>query len=169
MKPERVRIRSATPDDAGAIAGIYNHYVTNAVATFEEEPVPATDMARRIEDIAAFSLPWLVAESAGGIAGYAYASKWKGRCAYRFSVESTVYVDAATIGRGIGLLLYTALMERLREGNLHSIIGGIALPNEASVRLHEKLGFRQVAHFHDVGFKFGRWVDVGYWQLIVSK
>lgn len=173
MKPARAaagyRIRAAVPGDAGAIAGIYNHYIANAIATFEEDPVAAPDMARRIKEIAALPLPWLVAESAAGVAGYAYASRWKGRCAYRFSVESTVYVDAAAVGRGVGALLYAALVERLRLRNIHSVIAGIALPNNASIRLHEKLGFQKIAHFHEVGFKFGRWIDVGYWQLLLSR
>jgi phosphinothricin acetyltransferase len=100
----------------------------------------------------------------GRVLGYAYASKWRARPGYRHAVESSVYVDHGQRGRGLGLALYRALLARL-EGRFHAIIGGIALPNAASIALHERLGFRQVACFPEVGHKFGAWVDVGYWQL----
>ncbi|GAA0722936.1 arsinothricin resistance N-acetyltransferase ArsN1 family B [Dokdonella soli] len=160
-------IRAAEIRDAGAIAHIYNHYVLNTVVTFEEEAVSADEMATRIRETLAIPLPWLVAEQNGGAIGYAYASKWKGRCAYRFSVEGTVYLIDGAGGHGLGSLLYGALIDRLREMRMHSVLGGIALPNEASVKLHERLGFEKVAHLKEVGRKFDRWVDVGYWQLIL--
>ncbi len=160
-------IRPAQPGDAEAIARIYNYYILNTVITFEEQPITAQDMAQRMLQITAENLPWLVAESAGGIAGYAYASRWKDRSAYRYSVESTVYLDAEARGMGYGSQLYGALLADLRQGEVHVVIGGIALPNEASVRLHEKLGFRKVAHFKEVGYKFVRWIDVGYWELSI--
>lgn len=159
--------RSATKDDAAAIARIYNHYVAETCITFETEPVPDQDMAGRIADTAGVSLPWLVAQTPAGIAGYAYASKWKGRCAYRFSVEATVYLDPGRTGAGVGARLYTELIRAIRDQSMHAVIGGIALPNERSVRLHERLGFRKVAHFEQVGHKHGRWIDVGYWQLLL--
>jgi phosphinothricin acetyltransferase len=121
-------------------------------------------MARRIAEVQAGALPWLVLEAGGRLCGYAYASKWRARPGYRHAVESSVYVDPAMRGRGYGLVLYRALLAQL-EGRFHTVIGGIALPNAASIALHEKLGFRQVACFHEVGHKFGNWVDVGYWQL----
>lgn len=161
-------IRPATSDDAVAIAAIYNYYIANTVVTFEEEGVTVADMATRIGAIEAEGLPWLVATQDDGVVGYAYASKWKGRCAYRFSVESTIYVDPAATGRGIGTALYKQLVEVLRRLDLHAVIGGVALPNAGSVALHEKLGFRKVAQFHEVGFKFQRWIDVGYWQLTLE-
>jgi len=161
-------IRPAQPLDDESIARIYNHYILNSTATFEERTVSSQDMAERIRAVQADSLPWLVAESSGTLVGYACASKWKTRSAYRYSVESTVYVEPASCGVGIGSRLYDALLSELRQGQVHVVIGGIALPNEASIRLHEKLGFRKVAHFEEVGFKFGQWVDVGYWQLILS-
>jgi L-amino acid N-acyltransferase YncA len=160
-------VRAACAHDANALARIYNHYIRETVVTFEEAPIDAATMAARLQETAASALPWLVVEYAGAVAGYAYASKWKGRCAYRHSVESTVYLDAAQTGRGLGTQLYTALLDVLRARTLHAVIGGIALPNAASVALHEKLGFRKVAHFEEVGFKFGRWIDVGYWQLLI--
>ena len=122
-------------------------------------------MAQRIADVGAAGLPWLVLEVDGSIAGYAYATRWRVRPAYRSSVESSIYLDPAFAGRGLGRLLYGALLDELRRRELHLVIGGIALPNENSIALHEKLGFRKVAHFSEVGMKFGRWTDVGYWEL----
>ena len=122
-------------------------------------------MAQRIADVDAAGLPWLVLEVDGALAGYAYATKWRVRPAYRYSVESSVYLDPAYAGRGLGRMLYATLLDRLRERDLHIVIGGIALPNDASAGLHEALGFRKVAHFSEVGKKFGRWLDVGYWEL----
>jgi phosphinothricin acetyltransferase len=121
-------------------------------------------MSARVREIQSTGLPWLVAEDAGAVAGFAYASKWKTRSAYRFSAESSVYIAPERRGDGIGSRLYTALIAELERLGLHTVIGGIALPNDASVRLHEKLGFVKTAHFAEVGFKFGAWVDVGYWQ-----
>jgi len=156
-------LRPATSADAAAICVIYNHYVTTTTITFEEEPVTGEDMAQRIADVAAAGLPWLVAEVDGSIVGYAYATRWRARSAYRYSVESTVYVAPGASGLGVGRALYGALLDGLRERGLHLVIGGIALPNEASVGLHEALGFAKSAHFAEVGMKFGRWIDVGYW------
>ncbi|MGE0440040.1 MAG: arsinothricin resistance N-acetyltransferase ArsN1 family B [Gemmatimonadales bacterium] len=158
------RIRAAVAADAPALAAIYNHYVTTTVVTFEEAPVTGEEMAGRLGGIAAAALPWFVAEAEGRVAGYTYASPWRSRFGYRFSTETTVYVAPGFERRGIGAALYAALLPALRERGMHSAIGGIALPNPASVALHEKLGFRPVAHFVEVGFKFGRWHDVGYWQ-----
>jgi phosphinothricin acetyltransferase len=150
--------------DASGIARIYNHYVLKTIITFEENEVSDPEMGRRIEDVDSSSLPWLVAARASGIVGYAYATKWRVRPAYRFSVEVTVYVDPACGRLGIGSLLDEELLARLRARAVHAVIGGIALPNEASVALHERFGFSKVAHFKEVGFKFNRWIDVGYWQ-----
>lgn len=160
-----LHLRAATQSDAAAICAIYNPYVSTTTVTFEEEPVPAPEMAQRIADVDGAGLPWLVAEADGKVVGYAYATKWRVRSAYRHSVESTVYVDPACVGQGVGRALYEALLDALRRRGLHLVIGGIALPNAGSVGLHEALGFRKVAHFAEVGMKFGRWIDVGYWQL----
>ncbi len=159
-----VIIRAATQADAGDIATIYNHYVTQTVITFEEEPVSPLEMSRRIAEVAASSLPWLVAEEHGQVIGYAYASRWKARSAYRFSVEITVYVTHQEARRGIGSKLYGELFAILQARGVHAVMGVIALPNEASVALHERFGLRKVAHLQEVGFKHGRWLDVGYWQ-----
>jgi phosphinothricin acetyltransferase len=161
------RIRTACRADCGAIARIYNHYIRETVVTFEEEEVSAADIAARLDDVSAMALPWLIIEEAGTVAGYAYAAGWKTRSAYRFSAESTIYLDPAHTGKGLGTRLYAVLLEQLRSTPIHVVIGGIALPNAASVALHEQLGFHKVAHFREVGFKFSRWIDVGYWQTLV--
>jgi len=161
-------IRKVQKSDAQDICSIYNHYIRNSIATFDEEPLNVEQMEERIV-MATDELPWLVFEEKDRILGYAYASKWKGRCAYRFSVESTIYLSPESTGRGIGLKLYKALIHRLSELSYHSIIGGISLPNPASITLHEKLGFEKVAHFKEVGWKMDRWIDVGYWELIVNN
>jgi L-amino acid N-acyltransferase YncA len=157
-------IRLATADDAAAIAAIYNHYVSTTTITFEEQAVEADAMAQRIEDIGA-RLPWYVFERDGVVIGYAYATPWRLRSAYRFSVESTVYVASGYSRQGIGSRLYKTLIDALRKRGIQVVLGGIAQPNPASVRLHEGLGFNKVAHFKKVGRKFDQWIDVGYWEL----
>jgi phosphinothricin acetyltransferase len=164
---DQYRTRHAAPDDAAGIAEIYNYYVANTVVTFEEAAVSPDEMRRRMDDVSAASLPWLVAELDGRIVGYAYATKWKARSAYRYSVETTVYLADGLARKGVGSQLYTELFRLLRDRGLHVAIGGIALPNPASVALHEKFDMRKVAHFEQVGFKIGRWVDVGYWQVFL--
>ena len=159
-------IRACTAADAAAICAIYNPYVLETVITFEETPVSTAEMAQRIADVTA-RLPWLVAEEGRGLVGYAYATPWKARSAYRFSVESTVYVAPDHMGRGVGTALYRELIDALRRLGMHSAVGGIALPNAASIALHEKLGFRKIGQFVEIGRKFDRWVDVGYWELIL--
>lgn len=160
-------MRPATAIDAAALARIYNYYVLNTVITFEEEPVSAATMATRVAEVQSASLPWLVAEVDGVVVGYTYASKWKVRSAYRYSVETTIYLEQGREGQGLGTRLYSELLRILREQGIHAAIGGAALPNEASVALHEKLGFERVATFRQVGFKFQQWVDVAYWQILL--
>lgn len=159
------RVRLARVEDASRIASIYNHYIAESCITFETDPVSEADMATRIRETLAVPLPWLVAESSSHVTGYAYASKWKGRCAYRFAVETTIYLDPDATGDGIGTKLYAELVDAVRAASMTTAIGGIALPNDTSVRLHERLGFRKVGHFERVGYKHDKWVDVGYWQL----
>lgn len=159
-------IRPVTSADAAAICDIYNHYVLNTSISFELEALSVADMAQRIEDLSA-QFPWLVYEEQGRILGYAYASKWKPREAYRHAVESSVYLAEGSAGKGIGSQLYQALFPLLKERAVHTVIGGIAMPNAGSVGLHEKMGFVKIAHFNQVGRKFDQWIDVGYWQLIL--
>jgi L-amino acid N-acyltransferase YncA len=160
-------IRPVAAEDAVAIARIYNYYIENTVITFEEERVTAQDMAARITETEGLSLPWLVALVDGALVGYAYARRWRPRSAYRYSVETTIYLDHGHKGRGIGRPLYAALLPLVKDRGMHIAIGGVALPNEASIALHEKLGFERVATFREVGFKHDRWVDVAYWQLVL--
>ena len=160
-------IRDVRKEDVVAICTIYNYYIVSTTITFEETPVTQSEMSNRIDDITS-NLPWVVYEYEGKVIGYAYASKWKTRSAYRYSAELSVYIDVNSKGKGIGTKLYTNLIEKLKELGYHSIIGGIALPNNESVRLHEKFGFKNVANFVQIGFKHNTWLDVGYWQLLLS-
>ena len=159
-----VIIQAAGSGDAQSIAAIYNYYIINSVVTFEETEVTANEMAERIAETAGENLPYLVAKRGDDVIGYAYASKWKGRCAYRFTAEITVYLAPEQTGGGTGSALYRSLFDQLSALNYHMVIGGISLPNEGSIGLHEKFGMQKVAHFQEVGFKFEQWVDVGYWQ-----
>lgn len=160
-------IRPATPDDAIAVARIYNHFILHTVVTFEMEEVSAEEMRDRIEAVQSLSFPWLIGESHKEVVGYAYANRWHHRAAYRKSSETTVYVDPDHGGKGFGTRLYEQLLKEVADVGIHTVIGGIALPNDASVSLHEKLGFEKAAHYREVGFKSGRWIDVGYWQKLL--
>ena len=157
-------IRAATESDAAQLATLYNHYVLHSTVTFEEQAVDADEMRRRLAAVAAAGLPWLVAVADDAVVAYAYATPWRPRSAYRFSVEVTVYVADAARRRGHGRRLYAALFDRLRAAGLHAALAGITLPNDASIALHEAMGMTKVAHLPEVGFKFGRWLDVGYWH-----
>ena len=157
-------IRKVEIEDAEAITAIYNYYIENTIITFEEELVSVEEMATRIGSISSH-YPYLVFEDNGMVVGYAYASRWKARSAYRFSAEVTIYLHHELKGKGVGSNLFQAFLNEMRKTELHSLVGGIALPNDASVALHEKFGFTKIAHFEEIGFKFGRWIDVGYWEL----
>ena len=159
-------IRTAKPEDAEQIAEIYNYYILNTTVTFEKTPVSYEEMRSRVENTMV-KYPWLVVEIENRIEGYAYATDWKPRWAYRHSVETTVYLKHGQSGKGYGTMLYTQLIADLKKLKVHTMIGGIAQPNEASIVLHEKLGFVKVAHFKEVGYKFDEWVDVAYWQLVL--
>jgi L-amino acid N-acyltransferase YncA len=161
-------IRPANTNDASQIAGIYNHYIATSHATFEIDPIDPDEMLRRIDEIQVGGYPFLIYEANSEIAGYACGHEFRSRPAYRHSVEVSVYVKPGHERKGVGTLLYKRLFAEIRAGDFHAIIAGISLPNEASIRLHEKFGFEKVAHFHEVGRKFGRWIDAGYWELILS-
>ena len=157
-------LRSVSETDAPAICAIYNPYVLETVITFEQTPVVEAEMAVRIRDYTS-AYPWLVAEADGKVLAYAYATRWRTRAAYDFTLESTIYVDKAYTGHGIAMPLYLELLRELKSRKVHAAVGCIALPNDASVAIHEKCGFVKVAHFPQVGRKFERWVDVGFWQV----
>lgn len=159
-------LRKVTPNDANAIAHIYNYYVKNTDITFETELVPDSEMRQRILEISG-KYPYLVYEESGKILGYCYASLWKKREAYHNTVESTVYLSPSSQGKGIGGLLMNALLDELKKTHIHAVIACITLPNPSSIKLHEKLGFKQVSHFMEVGYKFERWIDVSDWELLL--
>jgi L-amino acid N-acyltransferase YncA len=157
-------VRKVTSADAKAITAIYNYYIENTIITFEEEPVSTEAMTLRIETISA-KYPYLVIEHEGEVIGYAYVTEWKTRSAYRYSAEDTIYLDHRAIGKGAGRILFSALLDEVKNTNLHSIVGGISLPNSSSIALHEKSGFKKIGQFEEIGLKFGNWIDVAYWEL----
>lgn len=156
-------IRPCRPEDVAAVCAIYNHHVLHTTVTFEEEAVSERQMLERVQTYAA-EYPWLVYEHEGQVAGYAYAARFHHRSAFRHTVESTVYVAQDQQRRGIGRALYDALLPPLARRGCHVVVAAIALSNEGSVGLHEALGFMQVGQLREVGLKFGRWIDVGFWQ-----
>ena len=163
-----MRIRLVTADDAAAIASIYAPYVAGSTVSFETEPPDTAEMRTRIEDGAGL-YPWLAAlDDEDGLLGYAYACAFRARRAYRFSVETTVYVAGRAQRRGVGGALYARLIPLLEAQNFVQAIAAITLPNEASVRLHEAHGFRQAGVYRDVGWKLGEWRSVGLWQRALA-
>jgi phosphinothricin acetyltransferase len=160
-----MNIREVKFEDAAKVADVYNYYIQNTHHTFETEPLSADEMQERIHKVIE-DYPFLVAEEDGEILGYACATKFRLRQAYEFSTEVSIYVRNAAKQKGIGTALYRRLFEELSKTDVHAIVAGISLPNDASVHFHEKLGFEKVAHFREVGYKLGRWIDVGYWELM---
>lgn len=158
------KIGPVTKSDAAQIANIYNYYIENSTITFEEEKVSEDEMCERIKNISA-KFPYLKIQENEEVLGYAYATSWRVRSAYRFSAEITIYLKNDIQRKGYGSKLFSALLEELRKTGIHVLVGGIALPNPASVGLHEKFGFKKIAQFEEIGFKFGQWIDVGYWEL----
>ncbi|HEY9553847.1 N-acetyltransferase family protein [Allosphingosinicella sp.] len=157
-------LRPATPEDAAAIADIYAPYVTASAISFETNPPDASAMRSRIEACGDL-YPWLVAtDESRAVLGYASASAYRPRPAYRFTVETSVYVDRQARRQGIGRTLYFALLETLEAQGFTQSIAAITLPNESSVRLHEAIGFEQAGVYRDVGYKLGQWLSVGLWQ-----
>jgi L-amino acid N-acyltransferase YncA len=161
-------IREVKIEDSQRICRIYNHYVKNTCISFEEELVSPEEMGIRIINITN-SYPFLVYEKEGALLGYAYANRWKERAAYRFTAEVAVYVEKDHLGEGVGNRLLEDLLDRVKSSNIHVLMAVIALPNEKSVRLHEKFGFKKTAHFTEVGFKQNKWIDVGYWEMILTR
>lgn len=159
-------IRPIETKDLPRVCEIYNHFVLTTHASFETEPVSVEEMERRMQEYTS-NYPWLVYEENGEVLGFCYASKWKPRHAYRFTSEVTIYLDKDHLGKGIGRKLYKELFAQLKDMGIHSMIATIALPNQKSQALHESLGFNQVAHFKDMGFKLEKWIDVGYWQKML--
>ena len=161
-------IRLAEPRDADAVAAIYEPNITKGVASFELVPPDAEEMARRMAATLA-THPWLVCEHESRVIGYVYASQHNPRTAYQWSTNVTVYIDPAFHRRNVGRALYVSLFALLRLQGFYNAYGGITLPNAGSVGLHEALGFALVGIYRDVGYKFGRWHDVGWWGLDLQE
>jgi L-amino acid N-acyltransferase YncA len=162
-----MKIRAATADDAAAIASLYAPYVAGSIVSFETQPPDESEMARRIAEAGGL-YPWFVACDGAETVGFAYACAFRTRPAYRFTVETTVYVADGAHRRGIGTLLYRTLLPVLEAQGFAQAIAAITLPNEASVRLHEALGFQQIGTYEKVGFKFREWRSVGLWQRALA-
>ncbi|MDR1416689.1 MAG: GNAT family N-acetyltransferase [Prevotellaceae bacterium] len=161
-------IRRVNEEDAGAVAAIYSYYVAHTTISFETEPVSEEDMRERIARISA-EYPYFVYEKDGVVVGYCYAALWKKRRAYSRTVESTVYISPDHRREGIGIALMDKLIGELRKMCVHAVIACIYIPNDGSVAMHEKLGFTKASHFRQVGWKFGRWLDVGDWELVLDN
>ena len=160
-------IRLATANDFAAIAAITNHYIRTTAIHFAYDDVAADELRSRWQTHEAVH-PWLVAETGGAVVGYAKAGSYRARTAYLWTAETGIYLAPEQCGRGLGRLLYTRLIAVMRAQGFHSIIGGIALPNDTSVRLHERLGFVPCGTVRRAGRKFDRWHDVGFWQLTLQ-
>jgi phosphinothricin acetyltransferase len=161
------RVRIATLADAASVAAIYAPIVEQTAISFELSPPSTDEIAERMRATLA-AYPWLVLEQDGEAAGYAYGGQLRARAAYRWSVETTVYVGSEHRRRGVATSLYRALLAALKAQGFVSAYGGITLPNPASVGLHEALGFRCVGVFPAVGYKLGAWHDVGFWQRVID-
>ena len=157
-------IREVHINDASRIADIYNHYILNSHCTFEEQEVNAEEIQSRIQSIVP-NYPYLVLEVNKKVVAYAYATQWKTRSAYRYTTELSIYVDREEHGKGYGKTLYSALIEALKKTKYKRLIGGIAMPNKHSIKLHENLGFTHSGTLKNVGIKFEKWIDVAYYQM----
>lgn len=167
MDEPREAIRAVRTEDSAAICQIYNHYILSSSASFEEQPLSEETMAQRIAELSA-RFPWLVYQQHGQVVAYAYLSAWKPRSAYRFSAESSIYLAPNAQSKGLGKQLYQQLLKQLDDYPISTVLAGISLPNQASEGLHQSLGFRKVAELEKVGYKFGRWINVAYWQLQIK-
>ena len=163
-----MRLRLAESADAPAVAAIYAPYVTASAVSFETEAPDEGEMRSRIDAVAG-SYPWIVAEEDGALLGYAYASAFRSRPAYRFAVETTVYLAHGAEGRGIGRRLYTLLLTTLEAQGFTQAIAAITLPNHASLKLHRSLGFAEAGVYTQVGYKLGQWRSVALWQRPLAR
>jgi phosphinothricin acetyltransferase len=153
-------VRDALPADLSIIQSIYAHHVLHGLASFEEAPPDAAEIERRYRDITGRGLPYLVVEDAGSVAGFAYAGPYRARPAYRYTVEDSVYIAPVAVGRGLGRAVLSSVIQRTTDLGLRQMVAIIGdSGNEASIRLHEALGFDRVGTLRAVGFKFDRWVD----------
>jgi len=165
-----IAVRPATPDDAEAIAGIYRPYVEGATVSFETDSPDADEMHKRMLASNGY-LPWLVVTegAAATVMGYAFAGPFRDRPAYRYTIETSVYLAQAALGKGYGRQLYDALIDTVRAQGFAHAIGVITLPNDWSIRLHESVGFKRTGVLREAGYKNGRWIDVGFWQVELNS
>jgi len=161
-------IREVKESDSKQISDIYNYYIENTIITFEEVPLSIYEIEARIKKIKE-SFPYLVIEDNGEVIGFAYANTWKERCSYKNTVEISIYLRNGTQGKGKGRELLKSLLDELNKTQLHLLIAGIALPNDASVKTFEHFGFKKIGQFTEVGFKKNQWIDVGYWELLLNR
>ena len=159
--------REATEGDLEAIAAIHTHYVAETVATFDEDPLSVEGWRAKWRSAQEANQPWYVCEEDDEVVGFAYGGSFRPKAAYRPTVETTIYLDREAVGRGLGRVLYSDMLSEATHRGFHLAVAGITLPNEASVRLHEVLGFTKVGEFTEVGHKLGEWWDVGWWQLLL--
>lgn len=166
MENSHFNIRPVETTDSAAITAIYNHFILHSTATFEEQAITSDEIENRIDAIIK-NYPWLVCIQDEKLIGYAYAGRWKERSAYKNTTEVTIYLHPTAVGSGAGTALYTALIDAIKP-HFHVAMAVISLPNDASVKFHEKFGFQKAAHFKEVGRKFDRWIDVGFWQKMLG-
>jgi L-amino acid N-acyltransferase YncA len=163
-----LRLRFATRHDVGALSDIYAPIVERTAISFEAVPPSHAELTARLDETMP-EYPWLVAEDDAGVVGFAYGHRFAPRAAYAWSVETSIYVGEDARGRGVGRTLYDALLALLAAQGYRQAFAGIALPNPGSVALHESVGFTPVGAYRDVGYKFGAWHDVGWWQLALGS
>lgn len=161
-------IRNATLEDAKDIVKIYNYYILNTNITFEVEEIDTNEMKNRIEKKLGKE-PWIIYEEDGKVLGYAYIGEWRSRAAFRNTKEVSIYLDSNEKGKGIGSKLLKELIKLAKEYKVHTLMAGITIPNEYSIGLHEKFGFKKVGHCEQVGFKNNQWLDLGFWQLHINS
>lgn len=160
-------MRPVTVADAQQLVAIYNYYVIHSIVTLDLVPFSVQDFEEKINTISS-QFPFIVYEENDEILGYAYAGTFRTKPAYNKTVELTIYLKQHALGKQIGKKMYSELIQQLKAENYHVLIGGLTLPNDASVKLHEGFGFEKVAHFKEVGYKFDKWHDVGFWQLTIN-
>jgi L-amino acid N-acyltransferase YncA len=162
-----MKIRLALLEDCKSILDIYEHYVLNTAVTFEYDVPEVEEMERRMKTIQS-KYPFIVAEHENKIVGYAYATDFRYRAAYQWSPESTIYLHKDSLGKGIGIKLYRKLLQILMQQGYYNVFGGVALPNDASVALHLKCGFKDVGIYENIGYKAGKWHSTKWFQLVLK-
>lgn len=158
-----IAVREVTMDDVIDITKIYNHYVEHTTLTFDLAPITELEMEEKIKTTKV-NYPFLVVTEDDEVVGFAFATQWKAKAAYQFCAETSIYMHPNALSKGLGLRLYNALLSALPLYDIATAIGCITIPNPESIALHEKLGFKKVGEFENVGFKFEKWINVGYWE-----